>query len=484
MSDTFTLSEESSSKSWYTKYRPINLSQYSGDEIKKIITSRFKDRTAMPHVIFISGTRGCGKTTLLRILAKYVLCENPNEDGSPCDECNTCREITEVLISGETGVEVPGVTEIDATIANGKDAIQEIMEDAMIAPMYTEYKVLIIDEVHMVTPQAQNSMLKMIEDIPPHLIVMFATTNPEKVLDTIKSRCQLRLEAKRQSVSSMAKRLMEIAEAEGLTASYKAMEILAKKGDRVPRECINLLETVAKSYDGEVTVENIADCLGDSNAEYYIKYFDAANRSLSDILTIINEIRLRDLNMNDFLNGLMTFVLDALYIKHGINLEDYTAEFVTKVKKLFDMYESKEFDMLLQILDVASKSIEKDNAKKNEVTLLIAAMRISKIKMLASGLSEEQDQAVAENAISMFEHSKLIKKSQHEVSEQLKLAITPSLIKEEFVESAVVTDKVELMPSFPKINMEEMYIEKKKDIEDKVVTSEEEDALDSFFDED
>ena len=180
----------------------------------------------------------------------------------------------------------------------------------------------------------------------------------------------------------------------------------------------------------------------------------------------------------------MTFVLDALYIKHGINLEDYTSEFVSKVKTVFDMYESKEFDMLLQILDVASKSIEKDNAKKNEVTLLIAAMRISKIKMLASGLSEEQDQAVAENAISMFEHSKLIKKSQHEVSEQLKLAITPSLIKEEFVESAVVADKVELMPTFPKINMEEMHTEKHRYTEEKELTSEEEDALDSFFDED
>lgn len=485
MSDTFNLdSNDNSSKSWYTKHRPKTFDEYSSDEIKKIVTSRFKDRSSMPHVIFISGTRGCGKTTFARLISAFYLCENPKEDGSPCYECDTCREIQEVLISGETGVEVPGVTEIDATIANGKDAIQEIMEDAMIAPMYTEYKVLIIDEVHMVTPQAQNSMLKMIEDIPPHLVVIFCTTNAERVLDTIKSRCQLRLEAKRQSVSAMAKRLMEIAEAEGLTVSYKAMEILAKKGDRVPRECINLLETVAKSYDGEVTVENIADCLGDSNAEFYIKYFEAANNSLSDILTIINEIRIKDLNMNEFLNGLMTFVLDALYIKHGINLEDYTAEFVSKVKKVFDMYESKEFDMLLQILDTASKSIEKDNAKKNEVTLLIAAMRISKIKMLASGLSEEQNQAVAENAISMFEHSKLIKRSQHEVSEQLKLAITPSLIKEEFVESAVVADKVDIMPSFPKINMEEMHREKPKYIEDESFTSEEEDALDSFFDED
>lgn len=484
MSDTFSLdNNENSSKSWYTKYRPTTLETYSGDEIKKIVVSRFKDRSSMPHVIFISGTRGCGKTTLLRILAKYVLCENPNEDGSPCDECNTCREITEILISGETGVEVPGVTEIDATIANGKDAIQEIMEDALIAPMYTDYKVLIIDEVHMVTPQAQNSMLKMIEDIPPHLIVMFATTNPEKVLDTIKSRCQLRLEAKRQSVSAMANRLMQIADAEGLTTSYKALEVIAKKGDRVPRECINLLETVAKSYDGEVTVENVADCLGDSNADFYIKYFEAANTGLADIMLTLNDIRQKDLNMNDFLNGLMTFVLDALYIKHGINLEDYTSEFVSKVKKVFELYESKEFDMLLQILDTASKSIEKDNAKKNEVTLLIAAMRISKVKMLASGLSEEQEQAAAENSISMFEHSKMIKKSQHDVSEQLKLAITPSFIKEEFVDSAVVADKVEIAPTYPKIDMSEMY---KK--EDKILhmegeaDTEEEAALNSFFD--
>jgi len=132
-------------RSWYTKYRPKTMEEYSGPTIKKIVEQRFKKREDMPHVIMIEGTRGCGKTTFARIISKYYLCENPNEDGTPCEQCQTCQELNELLVAGETGVEVPGVTEVDATTANGKEAIQEIIEDAIVAPMYTEYKIIIFD---------------------------------------------------------------------------------------------------------------------------------------------------------------------------------------------------------------------------------------------------------------------------------------------------------------------------------------------------
>lgn len=472
-------------KSWYTKYRPKTMDEYLSPTISKVVKQRFKKREDMPHVIMIEGTRGTGKTTFSRLISKYFLCENPHEDGTPCEMCQTCQEINEILIGGETGMEAPGVREVDATTANGKEAIQEIIEDAIIPPMYTQYKILIMDEFHMVTVAAQNSLLKIVEDIPPHLVVIFATTNPEKVLQTIKSRCQLKLEAKKQTIPDMVSRLAYIAEKEKCKTSEKALEIIAKKGDRVPRECINILESVAKTYDRDVSVDNVRDYLGDAGSELYMEYFRASNaKNLVDIMEFISKLRNLDVKMGEFTNGLLTFVLDALYIKHGINVDEYPIEYVKQVKKLFDTYESQDFDMLLQVLETADRSISPDNDKKNEVTLVIAAMRIGKIKLLSSGLANIQEQAIAENKISMYEHSKLLSKKQHEISEQLKLAITPAMLKEEFDNATVVADDMELdnTPAIPRIDISEIEDMHKKN---KVATTEIKTGnseVDDFFD--
>jgi len=440
--------EEEVGKSWYTKYRPTNMQEYLGDSIKNIVQKRFTKRANMPHVIMIHGNRGCGKTTFARICAKYYLCEHPKEDGTPCEECEMCQSINEILIGGESGqVECPGVTEIDATVMNGKEAIQEVLDDAMQQPVYSQYKVLIIDEVHMVTTAAQNSMLKIIEDIPSHLVVIFATTNPEKVLQTIKSRCQLTLEVRKQSVQDMSKRLMYISEQEGLTVSKEALEILSRKGNRVPRECINLLEGVAKTYNGEITVDNVKDYLGGVSSDLYIEYFKSANKSLSDILIFIKTLRDNDVKLNDFVSGLMQFTLDSMYIKHGISLEDYPTDYIKSIKQLFEMYNSSDFDMLLQILEYLSNNLTAEDNAKNEVLLTTTAMRIGKIELLANGLAEEQHQAVAENKVSLFEHSKKLKVDNESVAEQLKFDLTQQDVKDTFEDVRQVANTQNLLES-------------------------------------
>lgn len=428
-------------KSWYTLYRPKTMLDYKGPAIKSIVEKRFTKRSNMPHVIMVHGSRGCGKTTFSRIISKYYLCINPNEDGSPCEECEMCTSINDILISGEsTQVECPGVTEVDATTANGKDAIQEVIEDALQSPIYSEFKVLVFDECHMITQAAQNSLLKIIEDIPPHLVVIFATTNPEKVLQTIKSRCQLTLEVRKQSVSDMSDRLMEISVKEGLKVSKEALDIISRKGNRVPRECINLLENIAKTYSGEITVDNVRDYLGGISSEMYMDYFKAANKSLSSILIFIKSLKTNDVKISDFVNGLMSFALDSMYIKHGISLEDYPLDYVKAVKELFDMYDSSDFDMLLQVLEYLMHNLTADEDSKNELLLLTTAMRISKIQLLANGLSKETSQAIIENKTSLYEHAKKLKANNEEVLEQAKLDITPDLIKDNFEDIRQVKD--------------------------------------------
>lgn len=440
------MADEEVGKSWYTKYRPKTMDEYCGDAIKKIVSKRFAKRENMPHVIMIQGSRGCGKTTFARIISKYYLCQNPKEDGTPCEECEACESINDILISGEsTDYECPGVTELDATIMNGKEAIQNVLDDAVIEPLYTEYKVLIVDECHMISAAGQNSMLKIIEDIPKHLVVIFATTDPQKVLQTIKSRCQLTLEARKQSVEDMAKRLMQISELEGLTVSQEALEVIARKGNRVPRECINILEGAAKTYDGQVTVDNLKDMFGGANADNYLDYFTAANKSLSATLEYIRALRDKNIKINNFVTGLMQFVMDSMYIKHGIALEDYTTDYIKTIKQLFDMYTSSDFDMLMQIIENMMTQVSDDDDAKNEMLLTLTAMRISKVNLLANGLANEQEEAIVENRVSLVEHQKLLKNDNAEAMEAQKLDLDLAEIKEEFGDVHQVVDTYNLL---------------------------------------
>lgn len=404
---------------WYRKYRPSTIEDYIGDDIRRIVNSRFTDKDKLPQVALVYGTRGCGKTTFARIISKYYLCES-SEDGHPCEQCEICRTINDVLIAGEIGVEVPGVVEIDATIANGKDAIQDIIEDAILEPMYTRYKVLIVDEAHMITPQAQNSLLKVIEDIPKHLVVIFATTDPEKVLGTIKSRCQVRLNVRKKTVDEMADRLLYISKKEGLTTSLEALRIIAKKADRVPRESINLLESIAKTYGNVVTIENVRESTGDVAVEIYMDYFKAANESLEDILNFNQRIKELDIAPKDFISGLTRFVIDCMYIRHGIQLDDYPKEFVKKAKDLFKMYTSNEFDTLLQVIEHASKMIVTDDDARNELVIINTALRIGKIGLLAEGgLSDEVSQADKENKKSIREYKANIERERRALEDRV-----------------------------------------------------------------
>lgn len=404
---------EIDTRAWYRKHRPVTMGQYSGETIRETVENRFTREEARPSVMMIYGNRGCGKTTFARIISKYYLCENP-QDGHPCEECDACLSINETLIAGEAGVEVEGVKEVDATTANGKEAIQEIIEDALLPPLYAKKKILILDECHMITKQAQNSLLKIIEDIPDHLVVIFATTDPDMVIKTVHSRCQLKLEAKKQSIDDMANRLLEISKLEGVTTSLDALKIIAKKGDRVPRECINLLENVAKNYGNQVTIENVRSSLKDVASDIYINFYESANTSIERVLVFNAKLKELGITPSEFVSGLSRFTLDALYIRHGFGLEDYPPDLVKQVKKLFDFYTTADFDTLLQVIEAAIKNIDTDESK-GELLLTTTAMRIGKIQLLSKGLSQEAAQAEIENKKSIRAYKEQVDKEREAI---------------------------------------------------------------------
>jgi DNA polymerase-3 subunit gamma/tau len=235
----------------YRKYRPRSFSEVvSQDHITQTLSGEIKSgKTA--HAYLFTGSRGTGKTTCARIFAQAVNCLAP-VDGSPCHKCEICKE-------AENGT-LPDITEIDAASNNGVGDVRELRDFAVYAPERCKFKVYIIDEVHMLTKDAFNALLKITEEPPPHVKFILATTEIHKVLPTVISRCQ-RFDFRRVSVDDIIRRLMFVAEAEKISLSQNAAALIAKTADGAMRDALSLLDTCL-AFDQNVTIETVSDACG------------------------------------------------------------------------------------------------------------------------------------------------------------------------------------------------------------------------------
>ena len=225
----------------YRKFRPDNFEDVKGqDHIVTTLTNQI-NANRIGHAYLFCGTRGTGKTTVAKILAKAVNCEHP-VNGSPCNECEMCKAI-------QAGTSM-NVIEIDAASNNGVDNIREIREEVTYRPTEGRYKVYIIDEVHMLSTGAFNALLKTLEEPPSYVIFILATTEAHKIPITILSRCQ-RYDFHRISIDTIAARLSELLKAEGVEAEEKAIRYVAKAGDGSMRDALSLLDQCIAFYLGQ-----------------------------------------------------------------------------------------------------------------------------------------------------------------------------------------------------------------------------------------
>lgn len=404
---------------WVRKYRPASFEEYMGDNVKNLVTNRFKDRKNIPNTIMLYGTRGTGKTSMARLLAKEIHCMSP-VDGHSCGECDMCQQINEYITSTEAGVECYGITEIDAATTTGKSDINDIIEEALIPPMYPlEHKIVILDECHQLSKAAQNSLLKVIEEPPEHLIFILCTTDPEMVIGTIHSRMQLKIEVRKKSVEEMTEKLLEISTKEGLRTSKEALRIIAKKGQRIPRECINLLETVAKNNGNVVEIEQVRASIGDISNEIYVDFIKAARGGLEQILNFTSNLKEKDVNYKEFMNGLTRFVLDSCYIRNGVMLDDYSTDYIKKIKEVFGGFGSSELDMTIEIVYSANKEIGSDDTI-NELNIVMTAIRIGKVDMIAHGSVSLTSETNKENDKSTSNYRELVETEEKAKFEKIK----------------------------------------------------------------
>ncbi len=278
----------------YRKWRPMTFDDVVG---QRHITDTLKHEIAIGrigHAYLFCGTRGTGKTTTAKIFSRAVNCDKSN-GGEPCNQCETCRGITDGRILD--------VYEMDAASNNGVDNIRDLRDEVAYSPVGCKYKVYIIDEAHMLTNQAFNALLKTLEEPPEHALFILATTEPQKIPQTILSRCQ-RYDFKRIGTDDIAARLKKVARAEEINATEDAIELIAELGDGSMRDSLSILERCASFGGDELRTDNvtdivgtvdaaalfeISDCIADGNVSGAVQRLDALLNMGKDVLNFFEE---------------------------------------------------------------------------------------------------------------------------------------------------------------------------------------------------
>jgi DNA polymerase III subunit gamma/tau len=293
----------------YRKWRPIRFSDVAGQEH---ITTTLKNALAtsrVAHAYLFAGPRGTGKTTTGRLLAKALNCTN-REDGEPCNQCESCRS----FLAGRA----MDLIELDAASNRGIDEIRSLREKVAFAPGAGDYKVYLIDEVHMLTDAAFNALLKTLEEPPPHVVFVLATTEAHRLPATIASRCQ-RFDFRRAPLASMVKNLKRICEGEGISCEDGVLELISRSATGSHRDAVNLLDQLATSYANDFTVEHVRTGLGLIGDERSSRLaLLALNGDLAGGLTIIASVRDDGLDLRQFQRELVDELRALLMAKSGL----------------------------------------------------------------------------------------------------------------------------------------------------------------------
>ncbi|MGN1358562.1 MAG: DNA polymerase III subunit gamma/tau [Bacilli bacterium] len=310
----------------YRKYRPSDFSSVVGqDEIKKILINAV-EKGNITHAYLFSGPRGTGKTTTAKILAKMVNCEHL-VDGHPCNECPSCLNI---FTNND-------VIEIDAASNNGVDEIRDLREKANLVPSLCKYKVYIIDEVHMLTTQAFNALLKILEEPPKHVIFILATTEYHKIPLTITSRCQ-KFQFNKLKPEEIVEKLKEISVNESISVDDDALFEIAKISDGGMRDSINFLDQLRSITDKKITINDVYDICGSISSEDICNLFEyISSNEMEKVTLFFEEMNANGKNYNKFFEDVITFLKDVILFKENVsrNCIKTKLEYVEKISKLY-----------------------------------------------------------------------------------------------------------------------------------------------------
>ncbi len=331
----------------YRKFRPATFEDVKGQEhIVTTLKNQIKaERTS--HAYLFCGTRGTGKTSIAKIFARAVNCENPS-DGSPCGECASCRAI----LAGAS----MNVIEIDAASNNGVDSVRQIVDEVTYSPAEGRYKVYIIDEVHMLSVGAFNALLKTLEEPPSYVIFILATTEVHKIPITILSRCQ-RYDFKRITADTISDRIREMMEKEQISIEERAVRYIAKRADGAMRDAWSLLEQCIAFYFGqELTYDKVLDVLGAVDTEVFSELLRIILKGdVTGAVGLLEEIIIQGRELTQFVSDFTWYLRNLLLVKTADGMEDVidiSAENLARLKEEAQMVEN---DVIMRYIRIFSE---------------------------------------------------------------------------------------------------------------------------------
>ena len=344
----------------YRTYRPSKFSEVVGQEyIVKILKNTIKNQK-VAHAYLFAGPRGTGKTTIAKLFAKAINCENFNEES--CDECASCLAFKEN--------NHPDIIELDAASNNSVEDIREIIDQVPYAPIISKYKVYIIDEVHMLSSSAFNALLKTLEEPPAHVVFILATTDPQKIIPTVLSRCQ-RYNFSKISNLNMKKKMMEILDKENLKYEEKALEEVAMLAEGGMRDALSILEQVL-SYNNEgVYLEDIQKIFGLSTKEEKVKLLIDAHKNITSAINSLREMYNYGIDPKRLCIDLLEIIKEAL-----IYSDDQNATLLSKIDKFdaMNILEAININDLLNDITYLEEALSKTRSNQNFLTYLELAL--------------------------------------------------------------------------------------------------------------
>ena len=295
------------------KYRPITFDTVVGQgSITNTLKNAIRNNTLAQAFLFC-GPRGVGKTTCARIMAKTINCLNPTENMEACNECESCRAFNNNASFN--------IYELDAASNNSVEDIRSLVDQVRIPPQIGQYKVYIIDEVHMLSAAAFNAFLKTLEEPPAYAKFILATTEKHKIIPTILSRCQI-FDFKRITVDDIAKHLAFVAQSEGVTAEPEALNIIAQKADGALRDALSIFDQMVSFSGKNITYKDVIDNLNVLDYDYYFQIVDhILHGRTSDILLILNDIISKGFEPQHFVNGMGNHLRSLLVCKDQITVQ-------------------------------------------------------------------------------------------------------------------------------------------------------------------
>jgi DNA polymerase-3 subunit gamma/tau len=354
------------------KYRPQTFDTVVG---QRAITDTLKNAIKSGHLaqaFLFCGSRGVGKTTTARILAKTLNCFNRTELLEACDQCDSC-------VSFNSGSSL-NIYELDAASNNSVDDIRSLIDQVRIAPQLGDHKVYIIDEVHMLSSAAFNAFLKTLEEPPKHALFILATTEKHKIIPTILSRCQI-FDFQRIKVRDIADHLAVIASKEEITADPEALFLIAQKADGALRDALSIFDQIVTFSGNNITYQHVVTNLNILDYDYYFRFVEfSLNEDIPSSLLLFNDIVEKGFDIHNFIVGLSEHFRNLLLCKDNKSVA--LLEVADLVQQKF-IEQAKELDQhtILRALAIMNKTdVEFKSAKNQRLLVEVCLMQLCSLK--------------------------------------------------------------------------------------------------------